>query len=94
MAVTYGINLNVQQASVIWNTCNAENIMISVERIFQYSKIPSEAPLVIEDCSPPNNWPDFGTICFRNLQVRFYSKVLYIKTRADALSSVFMSKVP
>ncbi|CAL5382544.1 unnamed protein product [Camellia sinensis] len=71
LAVTYGINLNVQQASVIWNICNAENKMISVERIFQYSKIPSEAPLVIEDCRPPNNWPDFGTICFRNLQIRY-----------------------
>ncbi|GFZ02886.1 multidrug resistance-associated protein 9 [Actinidia rufa] len=71
LAVTYGINLNVQQASVIWNFCNAENKMISVERILQYSNIPSEAPLVIEDSKPPNNWPDIGTICFTNLQIRY-----------------------
>ena len=69
MAVTYGINLNVLQASVIWNLCNAENKMISVERIIQYSKIPSEAPLMIEDSKPPNNWPDVGAIIFNNLQV-------------------------
>ncbi|KAA8520388.1 hypothetical protein F0562_014644 [Nyssa sinensis] len=71
LAVTYGISLNIQQAAVIWNICNAENKMISVERILQYSNIASEAPLVIEDCRPPNNWPEIGTICFRNLQVRY-----------------------
>jgi len=60
----------VLQASVIWNICNAENKMISVERILQYTNIQSEAPLVIEDRRPPSNWPETGTICFKNLQVR------------------------
>lgn len=71
LAVTYGINLNVLQASVIWNICNAENKMISVERILQYTKLTSEAPLVINDCSPPKSWPTRGTICFLNLQIRY-----------------------
>ncbi|KAL5574201.1 hypothetical protein UlMin_023798 [Ulmus minor] len=71
LAVTYGINLNVLQASVIWNICNAENKMISVERIIQYSNIPSEAPLLIEDSRLPNNWPQVGTICFQKLQIRY-----------------------
>ncbi|XP_021893284.1 putative ABC transporter C family member 15 isoform X2 [Carica papaya] len=56
---------------IIWNMCNAENKMISVERILQYSSIPSEAPLVIEECILPNNWPDVGTVSFRNLQIRY-----------------------
>ncbi|KAD5960457.1 hypothetical protein R6Q59_013564 [Mikania micrantha] len=71
LAVTYGINLNVQQASVIWNICNAENKMISVERVLQYSKLTSEAPLVIEDSRPSNEWPENGTISFTNLQIRY-----------------------
>ncbi|XP_058084431.1 putative ABC transporter C family member 15 isoform X1 [Magnolia sinica] len=71
LAVTYGLNLNVQQASVIWNICNAENKMISVERILQYTRIKSEAPLVIDECRPPNNWPTIGSICFRNLQIKY-----------------------
>ncbi|KAL1546555.1 putative ABC transporter C member 15 [Salvia divinorum] len=45
--------------------------MISVERILQYSNLTSEAPLIIEDSRPPSNWPDFGTICFTNLQIRY-----------------------
>ncbi|KAI3843236.1 hypothetical protein MKW98_021781 [Papaver atlanticum] len=71
LAVTYGLNLNILQANAIWNLCNAENKMISVERILQYSKLTSEAPLVIEDCRPPSNWPEFGKICFKNLEVRY-----------------------
>ncbi|XP_038683758.1 putative ABC transporter C family member 15 [Tripterygium wilfordii] len=71
LAVTYGINLNVLQASVIWNICNAENKMISVERILQYSNIPSEAPHLIEERRPPTSWPEVGIICFKNLQIRY-----------------------
>ncbi|XP_031394506.1 putative ABC transporter C family member 15 [Punica granatum] len=71
LAVTYGINLNVLQASVIWNMCNAENKMISVERILQYSKLKSEAALLIEDSRPTSNWPEYGTISFKNLQIRY-----------------------
>ncbi|RZC85538.1 hypothetical protein C5167_041733 [Papaver somniferum] len=71
LAVTYGLHLNILQACVIWHLCNAQNKMISVERILQYSKLTSEAPLVIEECRPPSNWPEFGEICFKNLEVRY-----------------------
>ncbi|URD84906.1 ABC transporter transmembrane region [Musa troglodytarum] len=71
LAVTYGLNLNSQLATIIWNICNAENKMISVERIMQYSRIPGEAPMLIEGHRPPTNWPHVGTICFRNLEVRY-----------------------
>lgn len=74
LGVTYGLSLNVLQATVIWNICNAENKMISVERILQYSKIPSEAPLVIDDHKPLDNWPNVGSIVFRNLQVKQQSR--------------------
>lgn len=71
LGVTYGLSLNVLQATVIWNICNAENKMISVERILQYSKIPSEAPLVVDAHKPLDNWPNVGSIVFRDLQVRY-----------------------
>ncbi|XP_049933313.1 putative ABC transporter C family member 15 [Nymphaea colorata] len=71
LAVTYALNLNIQQASIIWNMCNAENKMISVERILQYSKITSEAPFVIEECRPPKDWPSDGSISLKNLEIRY-----------------------
>ncbi|KAJ6863744.1 hypothetical protein NC652_040334 [Populus alba x Populus x berolinensis] len=71
LAVTYGLNINVLQAWVIWNVCNVENKMISVERILQFSRIPSEATPVIEDKRPRPEWPEIGCIEFRILQVRY-----------------------
>ncbi|KAF6165228.1 hypothetical protein GIB67_030410 [Kingdonia uniflora] len=73
LAVTYGLNLNVLQAWVIWNLCNVENKMISVERILQFSNIPSEAPLEIEGFKPNLDWPTNGTIEIDNLYVQYNS---------------------
>ncbi|CAJ2677615.1 unnamed protein product [Trifolium pratense] len=71
LVATYGLNLNVLQAWVIWNLCNVENKMISVERILQFSNIPSEAPLIIEDCRPEPEWPKEGIIEFLNLHIQY-----------------------
>lgn len=71
LAATYGLNLNVLQAWVIWNLCNVENKMISVERILQFTNIPSEAPLIIEECRPKPEWPTKGRIELENLQVKY-----------------------
>ncbi|XP_057851270.2 putative ABC transporter C family member 15 [Cryptomeria japonica] len=71
LAITYGFNLNSTQSWVIWNFCEMENKMISVERIFQYSSMPSEAPLVIEKSRPSSDWPSRGTISIIDLQVNY-----------------------
>ncbi|MCL7048634.1 hypothetical protein MKW94_014464, partial [Papaver nudicaule] len=71
LAATYGLNLNVLQAWVIWNLCNVENKMISVERILQFSNITSEAPLEVEECKPKPEWPTKGTIEINNLHVQY-----------------------
>ncbi|BBN08481.1 ATP-binding cassette, subfamily C (CFTR/MRP), member 2 [Marchantia polymorpha subsp. ruderalis] len=71
LAVTYGLQLNAMQSRWVWNLCNVENKIISVERIQQFTKLPSEAPLEIEGCRPPKNWPIYGTIKLQHLQVRY-----------------------
>ncbi|CAH9107049.1 unnamed protein product [Cuscuta epithymum] len=72
LAVTYGLNLNTAQAKVIWNICNLEYAMISVERILQFVSIPSEAPLIIYDVNQPEpSWPSHGEVGIANLQVRY-----------------------
>ncbi|CAI8586992.1 unnamed protein product [Vicia faba] len=74
LAVTYGLNLNQIQAWVIWNICNLENKIISVERILQYTSIQSEPPLVLEEENrPAASWPAYGEVDIRNLQVRYAS---------------------
>lgn len=45
--------------------------MICVERVLQFSRIASEAPLIIENCRPEPEWPMNGTIELDNLHVRY-----------------------
>ncbi|CAI8596699.1 unnamed protein product [Vicia faba] len=71
LAVTYGINLNAIQADLVRFLCNLENKIISVERILQYTSIPSEAPLVIKDNQPDHSWPSFGEVHIQDLQVQY-----------------------
>ena len=52
--------------------CQMENKIISVDRILQYTCIPSEPPLVIEENWPDQSWPSQGEIDIRNLQVSSY----------------------
>ena len=69
LAVTYGLNLNARLSRWILSFCKLENKIISIERIYQYSQIPSEAPSVIEDSQPPSTWPENGTIDIIDLKV-------------------------
>ncbi|KAJ4725239.1 ABC transporter C family member 3 [Melia azedarach] len=71
LAVTYGLTLNSLQALLIWVACDLENKIISVERIYQYTCIPSEPPLAIEANQPNHSWPTNGEIDIRDLQVRY-----------------------
>ncbi|XP_047982065.1 ABC transporter C family member 3-like [Salvia hispanica] len=71
LAVTYGLNLNMYQAWVVWNLCFMENKIISVERILQYTSLPSEPPLVIESNRPQSCWPTQGEVNIQDLQVRY-----------------------
>ncbi|KAL0443292.1 UNVERIFIED_CONTAM: ABC transporter C family member 3 [Sesamum latifolium] len=70
LAVTYGLNLNMLQAWVVWNLCFMENRIISVERILQYTSIPIE-PLVVESNRPESHWPIHGEVNIQDLQVRY-----------------------
>ncbi|XP_061343389.1 ABC transporter C family member 5-like isoform X2 [Gastrolobium bilobum] len=71
LAVTYGLNLNARLSRWILSFCKLENKIISIERIYQYSQIPSEAPAIIEDSRPPSSWPENGTIRIIDLKVRY-----------------------
>ncbi|KAI8552989.1 hypothetical protein RHMOL_Rhmol06G0310300 [Rhododendron molle] len=71
LAVTYGLSLNTFQTRVIRFLCNMENQIISVERILQYTAIPSEPPLVIEEKRPDGLWPAHGEVVIQDLQVRY-----------------------
>ncbi|XP_047061268.1 ABC transporter C family member 3-like [Lolium rigidum] len=78
LAVTYGLNLNTLQTSVVWYMCNLENKIISVERILQYINIPEEPPLSMSGDKLPYNWPSEGEIQVHNLHVRYAPQLPFV----------------
>ena len=48
-----------------------ETNMVSVERIKEYQEIEEEAPLLMPEQDPPENWPEFGVVKFDNYQTRY-----------------------
>ncbi|RDX86659.1 ABC transporter C family member 14, partial [Mucuna pruriens] len=71
LSLSYGLALSGLMSITITMTCSVENKMVSVERIKQFTNLPSEAPWKIADRSPPQNWPSQGNIELKNLQVRY-----------------------
>jgi hypothetical protein len=76
MSLSYGLALSGLLSFTITMTCSVENKMVSVERIKQFTNLPSEAAWKIADKSPPRNWPNHGTIELNNLQVCLSSYIL------------------
>lgn len=53
------------------NASLVENKMVSVERVAQYSDLPSEAPLVVPGKTVAPEWPNEGKIELKILQFRY-----------------------
>jgi len=69
LSLSYGLSLNGVLFWAIYMSCFVENRMVSVERIKQFSVIPSEAAWTIKDRLPPPNWPSQGNVEIKDLQV-------------------------
>ncbi|KAJ8749652.1 hypothetical protein K2173_026301 [Erythroxylum novogranatense] len=71
LSLSYGLSLNAVLFWGIYMSCFVENRMVSVERIKQFTNIPSEAAWEIKDLLPPANWPTQGNVDLKDLQVRY-----------------------
>ncbi|XP_062210491.1 ABC transporter C family member 14-like [Phragmites australis] len=71
LSLSYGLSLNQVLFWAIWISCFIENKMVSVERIKQFTNIPSEAAWRIKDCLPAANWPTKGDIDIIDLKFRY-----------------------
>ncbi|KAI3749264.1 hypothetical protein L2E82_19871 [Cichorium intybus] len=71
LSLSYGLSLNGVLFWALYMSCFVENRMVSVERIKQFTNIPSEAEWVKKDNPPPSNWPSHGNVALKDLQVRY-----------------------
>uniref|UniRef100_A0A803NQQ9 ABC-type xenobiotic transporter n=1 Tax=Cannabis sativa TaxID=3483 RepID=A0A803NQQ9_CANSA len=71
LSLSYGLSLNGVMFWAIYMSCFVENKMVSVERVKQFTNIPSEAEWRLKDLLPPPNWPAHGNVHLKDLQVRY-----------------------
>ncbi|TVU00075.1 hypothetical protein EJB05_54519, partial [Eragrostis curvula] len=71
MSLSYGLSLNSLVYFAISISCMLENDMVAVERVNQFSTLPSEGSWKIEDHLPPTDWPAHGDIDINDLKVRY-----------------------
>ncbi|KAI7992324.1 ABC transporter C family member 4 [Camellia lanceoleosa] len=70
LTLSYGLSLNGILFWAVYMSCFVENRMVSVERVKQFTNIPSEAEWEKKDCLPSANWPTHGNVDLKDLQVR------------------------
>ncbi|KAJ0802678.1 putative ABC-type xenobiotic transporter [Helianthus annuus] len=64
MALSYGLSLNIFLVLSVQFQCQLSNLIVSVERLDQYTKI-------IEDNRPSRSWPSIGRVVIENLKIRY-----------------------
>ncbi|EFA83154.1 ABC transporter C family protein [Heterostelium album PN500] len=70
LVITYALAITSNMNWMVRMSCDMENSVVSVERIQEYTMLPSEAALH-NDKRISSNWPDQGAIVFRNLWLAY-----------------------
>lgn len=71
LSLSYALQITQSLNWIVRMTVEVETNIVSVERIKEYSEIPSEAPYVIEDHRPSADWPTQGAIEFQHYSTRY-----------------------
>ncbi len=71
LAMSYALNITQALNWIVRQTVEVETNIVSVERVLEYSRLPSEAPEVIHRHRPPISWPASGAVQFNNYSTRY-----------------------
>ncbi|GFS55470.1 canalicular multispecific organic anion transporter 1, partial [Nephila pilipes] len=72
LTLTYALNVTESLATFVKLFTQVENHMVSVERIHEYSVLPSEASWKTESIHfSTEDWPNRGVVTFRNYKMRY-----------------------
>ncbi|XP_022358424.1 multidrug resistance-associated protein 4 isoform X4 [Enhydra lutris kenyoni] len=70
LALSYALTLMGMFQWCVRQSAEVENMMISVERVMEYTDLEKEAPWEYQN-RPPPNWPQDGTIVFDNVNFSY-----------------------
>ncbi|KAF4625390.1 hypothetical protein G7Y89_g12777 [Cudoniella acicularis] len=71
LAMSYALQITQSLNWIVRQTVEVETNIVSVERVLEYARLPSEAPEVIHRNRPPISWPASGAVQFNNYSTRY-----------------------
>ena len=71
LSISYALKVTQEFIFLVINSCELETNIVAVERIKEYSEIPTEAPSIIESHRPPDGWPSEGHVKFDHYSTHY-----------------------
>ncbi|XP_074596227.1 multidrug resistance-associated protein 1-like [Brevipalpus obovatus] len=71
LSISYAVNVNVALNYLVRTFSLLEMNIISVERVLEYCKLPSEADWFVDKVTPEPEWPEHGRIVFDEYATRY-----------------------
>ncbi|KAI9805220.1 MAG: hypothetical protein M1825_001056 [Sarcosagium campestre] len=71
LAMSYALQITQSLNWIVRQTVEVETNIVSVERVLEYARLPSEAPEVISKKRPNISWPANGAVNFHNYSTRY-----------------------
>lgn len=71
LAMSYALQITQSLNWIVRQTVEVETNIVSVERVLEYARLPSEAPEVLHRHRPPISWPASGSVNFNNYSTRY-----------------------
>ena len=71
LAMSYALQITQSLNWIVRQTVEVETNIVSVERVLEYARLPSEAPEIISKHRPNVSWPSQGAVEFINYSTRY-----------------------
>ncbi|PHH83725.1 hypothetical protein CDD82_3799 [Ophiocordyceps australis] len=71
LSMSYALQITTSLNWIVRQTVEVETNIVSVERVLEYARLPSEAPEIVPGNRPPVSWPAKGAVDFKNYSTRY-----------------------
>ena len=71
LTLSYGLQITTSLNWIVRQTVEVETNIVSVERVLEYARLPSEAPDIIPQRRVPAAWPTKGAVEFHSFSTRY-----------------------